>query len=378
MSKRIGIAVLGAGRWGVHLVRNFWQHPEAQLVAVVDPHWERLAGIQERFDLQDVVLANDWQEVREMPEIEAVAIATPASTHYSLITDALNRGYHVLAEKPLTLDPEECLDLCHLAERQERQLMVDHTYLFHPAVEAGKEAIALGRLGELRYGYAARTHLGPLRQDVDALWDLAIHDISIFNLWLGEMPVQVQAKGTVWLQRPPIQASEERLFSQGLADLVWATLTYPSGFQAFIHLCWFNPDKQRRLSVMGTQGTLIFDEMSAGTPLILQRGYVQPEVGVDRAEKSASQIAPQEITAQEIGSQKITPPQKWQPGGQGCEILPVASAEPLQRVCDRFLDCAANNRRSSISSGWVGADLVKILTALSESMKRGNQPVLIS
>ena len=367
MSKRIGIAVLGVGRWGVHLVRNFWEHPGARLVAVADPHWERLAGIRERFGLQDVVLATDWQQVRLWPEIEAVAIATPASTHYSLIADALNRGYHVLAEKPLTLDPDECLELCHLAQRQQRQLMVDHTYLFHPAVDAGNSAIAAGRLGELRYGYATRTHLGPVRQDADALWDLAIHDISIFNRWLGEMPVQVQATGTAWLHRPPVPASQEKLFSQGLADLVWVVITYPSGFQAFIHLCWFNPDKQRRLAVMGTEGTLIFDEMSA-TPLTLQRGYMEPEVGVGQPGKSGQQ---------EIAQPEITEPQKWQPGGQGCEVLPVASVEPLQRVCDRFLDCAASNRRDSISSGWVGAELVKILTALSESMKNGNQPVLL-
>lgn len=370
MSKKIGIAVLGAGRWGVHLVRNFWEHPGARLVAVADPHWERLAGLREKFGLQDVVLARDWQQVRSLPEIEAVAIATPASTHYCLIADALNRGYHVLAEKPLTLDPDECLELCHLAERQERQLMVDHTYLFHPAVEGGKDAIAAGRLGKLCYGYAARTHLGPVRQDADALWDLAIHDISIFNRWLGEMPVRVQATGTAWLQRPPVPASQERLFSQVLADLVWVVLTYPSGFQAFIHLCWFNPDKQRRLAVMGTEGTLIFDEMSA-TPLTLQRGYMEPRV------RQAGKSGQQEIVQQEIASQEITVPQKWQPGGQGCEVLPVASAEPLQRVCDRFLDCAASNRRSSISSGWVGTELVQILTALSESMKSGNQPILL-
>ncbi|MEP0886327.1 Gfo/Idh/MocA family oxidoreductase, partial [Trichocoleus sp. ST-U3] len=132
------IAVLGVGHWGINLLRNFLEHPDALLVAVVDQNPERLAVCQEQFNLDaGVVLATDWDAIHRSIEIEAVAIATPASTHYSLIADALRQGYHILAEKPLTLDVAECLELCHLAEQQQRQLIVDHTYLFHPAVERG-------------------------------------------------------------------------------------------------------------------------------------------------------------------------------------------------------------------------------------------------
>ena len=356
MSNKIGIAVVGVGRWGVHLVRNFCQHPDSQLVAVVDRNQERLQAVQEQFnsDSSQVVLAKSWAEVREMPEIQAVAIATPASTHYALIKDALNLGHHVLAEKPLTLDPVECIELCQLAERQQRQLMVDHTYLFHPAVQTGKKAIAA--LGELRYGYATRTHLGPVRSDVDALWDLAIHDICIFNSWLGETPIRVQATGKIWLQ-PAVTAQdrsptiENKLFPQGLSDLVTVTLTYQSGFQAFIHLCWFKPDKQRRLCVVGSQGTLIFDEMSSDAPLMIQHGSVEY-----RGEK-------------------------WQPVGQRSEAIAVPSGEPLRQVCDRFLDLVINGDRASqnsISSGWVGAELVQILAAISQSLNQGGMAIDIS
>jgi len=335
----IGIAILGAGRWGVHLVRNFLENPQAHVRAVVDPHPERLAACRERFNWDaDIVLASDWSMIRQLPNIQAVAIATPASTHYSLITDALHHGYHVLAEKPLTLDPAQCLELCHLAEQQQRQLIVDHTYLFHPAVERGQEVMQAGQLGDLRYGYATRTHLGPVRQDVDALWDLAIHDIAIFNYWLGQTPVQVQAVGTVWLQGTG---------KQGLSDLVWATLTYPSGFQAFIHLCWLNPDKQRRLSVVGSQGSLIFDEMLLETPLMIQHGCLEPK-----------------------GSLFI-------PTDQRCEVLSLQAGEPLQRVCDRFLTSIRQNRPSSISSAWVGAQLVQILSCLSQSLHQGGIAIAV-
>jgi predicted dehydrogenase len=196
------LAILGVGRWGTHLVRNFLAHPQGEIVAIADPLTDNLAAIQEKFDLdqQSILLTSDWQTIEQQVTLDAMVVVTPASTHYALIKRALLSGYHVLAEKPLTLDPVECLELTRLAQQQQRQLMIDHTYLFHPAVNQGQSIIEEGQLGELRYGYATRTHLGPVRQDVDALWDLAIHDISIFNHWLGQYPDKVQAQGKVWLQ----------------------------------------------------------------------------------------------------------------------------------------------------------------------------------
>jgi predicted dehydrogenase len=360
MSNKIGIVVVGVGRWGVHLVRQFSQNARTKVVAIVDRKPEKLPAVQQQFNLNlsSVVLAKDWSEVRELPAIQAVAIATPASTHYSLIKDALNQGYHVLAEKPLTLDPEECLELCRLAEQKQRQLMVDHTYLFHPAVQRGKEAIAA--LGKLRYGYATRTHLGPVRSDVDALWDLAIHDICIFNFWLGETPIQVQATGKIWLQpssdaansnNPQEMTTKNQLFPQGLADFVTVTLTYPSGFEARIHLCWCNPDKQRRLCVVGSQGTLIFDEMSPNAPLMIQHGFLEQNNEL------------------------------WQPVGQTSEVIAVPPGEPLRLVCDRFLELIINptqpSKNQAISSGWLGAELVQLITALSQSLNQGGIPIKI-
>ncbi|OLT62181.1 Gfo/Idh/MocA family protein [Moorena bouillonii] len=407
--KETGVAILGAGRWGKHLVRNFLTHPDACLVAVVDPYPETLAAIKDKYNLApEVRLATDWESIRDLPTIEAVVIATPAVTHYTLIKDALQQGKHVLAEKPLTLDVAECLELCHLAQEKQRQLMVDHTYLFHPAVKRAQEVVNSECLGDLRYGYAARTNLGPVRQDVDSLWDLAIHDIAIFNHCLGQLPVQVQATGRVWLQfqkefqvshlpvktefqvnQLPVESSEDNQgcsqsltpqqpdnlqppnlqppnlqppnlqppnlqpanfqpsTPQGLADLVQVTLTYPTGFQAFIHLCWLNPDKQRRLGIVGTQGTLIFDEMVAQAPLTIQHGYFEQN-----------------------GEYFI-------PGGQHREVLDLESLEPLYSVCDRFLNSVRLSQPSSISSGWVGAQLVHILSCLSQSLHQGGVPVTV-
>ncbi|AFY47421.1 putative dehydrogenase [Nostoc sp. PCC 7524] len=343
----INIAVIGVGRWGVHLLRNFLALPQVSVVAVVDPHQERLAAVKQQFNLdENVLLTTQWQDLQQMSGLTAVAIATPATTHYALVKDALNWGYHVLAEKPLTLDPVECQELCQLAEQKQLILMVDHTYLFHPAVEGGHAVVQAGKLGDLRYGYAARTHLGPVRQDVDALWDLAIHDIAIFNNWLGQVPISVQATGRVWLQG---EGNRQIPHSPpGLADLVWVTLTYPDGFQAYIHLCWLNPDKQRRLAVVGSLGTLIFDEMSSASPLTLLHGEFERQGNL------------------------------FLPINQSQEVLELEKGEPLKRVCQSFVTCILQNTPATISSGWVGTELVKILSALTTSLHQGGHTVVIS
>ncbi len=349
MSTPIGIAILGVGRWGKHLVRNFLADPQAKVRALVDLHADHLTAAAETFDLpEDVVLTDDWQQVLQQPEVDAVAIATPAATHYPLISAALNQKCHVLAEKPLTLKLDESLILCRLAEQQQRQLVVDHTYLFNPAVEQGQAIVQSGVLGNLRYGYASRTHLSPVRQDVDALWDLAIHDIAIFNAWLGELPSQVCASGSVWLQ--PDSPNPDR-FLQGLADLVWVQLTYPSGFQATIHLCWLNPDKQRRLTVVGSQSALIFDELAA-SPLTLQHGRLEQQLKQD-------------------GTSYYIPTM------QRCEAVSLSDEETLQRVCKHFLSCVRQNMASPVSSGWVGAQLVQILDALTASLQQNGKPVSV-
>ncbi len=404
---KIGIAVLGAGRWGVNLIRNFLEHPNSEVLAIVDQNPDSLAAVKKLFNLnENVILAGDWAQVQELPGLEAVAIATPASTHYTLTAAALNSGYHVLVEKPLALNSDEALELCQLAEKQQRQLFVDHTYLFHPGVDRGQAIIQQHQLGNLRYGYAQRTHLEPVRHDVDALWDLAVHDIAIFNTWLAQTPIQVRAMGSVFQKATPPSPSPRGEFRrqtppsqggkcppdlpqgqpppdppqggkslpdipqggkfppdlpqnslEGLADLVWVTLTYPDGFQAFIHLCWLNPDKQRRLTVVGSLGTLIFDEMSPETPLILHRG--NSDAGGE--ENSLGRVR--------AGEQTII---------KNREILTLETVEPLRQVCDRFLHCVQTNTPCPTSSGSQSVQLIRILSALSQSLELDGQPLTIS
>jgi predicted dehydrogenase len=332
----IGVAVLGAGRWGIHIIRNFLNHPQVNVMAIADSSPERLTVVSQHFNLDpQVVLTTDWTEVLQFSSVRAIAIVTPAQTHSELVRTALKHQLHVLTAKPLALTLSESIELCQLADTHQRQLIVDHTYLFHPVVIQGRSWLHQNQLVP-RYGYATRTHLGPIRQDVNALWDLAIHDIAIFNHWLNERPIEVQAQGSTW-RYPPFKASNN---FPSQSDLVWIKLIYPSGFQAWIHLCWLNPDKQRRLCVVTDQGTLIFDELQ-DAPLWFQPGIVS------HADDRFSTV---------YGKP---------------EQIPVEVDEPLKRVCDHFIQCIQHNCESPISSGWVGVQLVQILTALSASLNQG-------
>jgi predicted dehydrogenase len=340
----LGIAVFGAGRWGTHMIRNIHQHPNLRLVAIADPDSNQLARAARIIDFDEtVVLTQNWEKALQLPQIEAVVVVTPAQTHAQLIRAALHHQYHVLTEKPLALTASEAIDLCHLAEQQQRHLMIDHTYLFHPAVEAGYAYLRQIGLDTIRYGYSARTHMGPIRQDVDALWDLAIHDISIFNYWLGEAPALVQAQGSSWL-RPVSQES----FSVPRSDVVWVRLAYSSGVHTWIHLCWANSDKQRRVGLVTQRGTLIFDELQADMPLVFQHGKIQSE---------RSQFEPI------YGHQ---------------EAIAVADDEPLKRLCDRFWQTIQQSCATAPSLGWEGVRLVQILEALSTSLAQGGIPIPLS
>jgi predicted dehydrogenase len=332
MTEPVGIAVLGLGRWGSHWLRNFASHPAARVVAIADPTPENLARAQQMLPGYVGFCTTDWQAAIAQPGVEAVVVVTPAITHFELITTALELGLHVLVEKPITVNQTEARIACELADRQELVLMVDHTYLFNPAIQRGRLAVQAGNLGELRYAYGTRSHLGPVRQDVDVMWDLAIHDLVILNHWLGQSPIAVQAKGQGWLQP-----------DRDLADTVWAELTYPGGFQATMHWAWANPDKQRRLGLVGSQGTLIFDELAAA-PLQLQQG---------------------------------TFGDRFAPINQQQELLVFPPAEPLANACHHFLDCVQRRQPSPICNGWQGLELVQTLEGIAQSIAQNGAPIAL-
>ena len=324
------VAIVGA-ELKTHLLPILLAHPQAEVLAV-----------------------SDWETAVKLPGLEAVVIATPAATSYRFIQAALQNHLHVLTDS-LPIDPVDAIELCCLAVANQRQLLINHTSLFHPAVSQGQQVVQ--QLG-LRYGCASRP-LNSVRSDVEALWELAIHDIAIFNHWLNEVPSQVQAQGKTWLQaNANLEASRDRFFP-GLSDLIWIKLVYPSGFQASIHLCRSTPDQQR-LSIVGSQATLVFSELSQ-TPLTL----LQDPLACHQPSYTSIDLDAIDLDAIDLDAIDL-------------DAIDLDAIDPLQAVCTHFLDCIQTNAPSQIASGWLGAELVQILEALTRSLHQNGQPVTLA
>ena len=237
----VRVAVVGCGPWGQNHVRNYAEI--GALSALVDPHEDRVAALAAEFGASpatlDAVLAD--------PAIEAIACATPPSQHYALGKEALAAGKHVFLEKPLALKVEEAEELCTLAERLDRRLMVGHILQYHPAFLKLRDLVREGRLGRLQYIYSSRLNLGKIRREEDILWSLAPHDVSMILSLVGTEPVKVEAVGGYFLHRT-------------IADVTTTHLTFPGGEQAHIFVSWLHPYKEQRLVVVGSDGMAVFDD----------------------------------------------------------------------------------------------------------------------
>ena len=241
------IAVVGCGYFGPNHMRCFQQLSSTKVGWLVDTDAQRLSVIGLQFP--DVRTTISLEDALADPSVDAVVIATPASTHASIALAAMRAGKHVLCEKPLARTVDECRDMIAAATRYNRVLMTGHVYLFHPVVQEMKQLIAAGSIGRPQYCSAERTNWGPVRTDVDAAWDLAAHEISIFNFFFDLVPTSVSATGRVILR-------------EGIHDVVALTLTYPNGVMASVFVSWLNHKKVRLISVVGETRLLCFDDMA--------------------------------------------------------------------------------------------------------------------
>jgi predicted dehydrogenase len=250
------VALIGYGYWGPNYARVINELPDCELVGCAEINPAALERAQQR--LPGVELTSDYREWLDRSDVDAVIVATPAVTHYPVVRDCLQAGKHVLCEKPLTRTSPEALELAAVAERCGRTLMVGHTFLFNPAVQMLKEYLDRGILGKPLYVYADRLGLGPIRKDVSALWDLAAHDISILlHLFGANSPMQeVVARGESYIQ-PNIE------------DVVFLTLRMQERLLANIHVSWLDPAKVRRLTVVGTEKMVVFDDVDPFHRLML-------------------------------------------------------------------------------------------------------------
>jgi predicted dehydrogenase len=256
----IPIAVAGLGHWGKNLVRNFDELADLRYLVDLDP------TLRESFEHRypHARVTPELDDALDDPEIEAVVIATPVPTHYALAKRALEAGKHVFVEKPPAMRGEEMEELVALAEERDLTLMPGHLLLYHPGVRKMKELVDAGELGDVMCVYGNRQNLGIIRKDENALWSLGVHDLSVILYLLDEEPTEVSARGNSFL-------------TPGVEDVVFCYLRFPSGKIAHMHLSWLDPHKMRRITVVGHDKMVVFDDMELERKVtVYEKGPWQP------------------------------------------------------------------------------------------------------
>jgi predicted dehydrogenase len=335
------IALIGLGYWGPNYARVVTELPDAELVMLCDTSPDALEFMRTR--APQARATTSAEDVFAADDVDAVIVATPTSTHYVLALGALEAGKHVLCEKPLAATVAECDDLIEAAARAERVLFTGHTFLFNPAVRRMRELIDGGAMGRLLYAHAARTGLGPIRQDVNALWDLAPHDLSILFYLFGHEPVSVSATGQSFLR-------------EGVEDVVFAQLTFESGALAGIHVSWLDPYKVRRVTAVGDERMVVFDDIAVDEKLKV-------------FDKGASYDAISESTrGTEFGEYRAVI-------RDGDITIPkIPAREPLKEQVSELIRCCTEGKQPS-TDGHNGRRVVAVLEAATESLRLRGAPV---
>jgi len=340
----IGVAVIGAGYWGPNLVRNVQATPGLRLDYLCDLDVERVRRVLG--DYSTVRVAPSIDEVLADPSVLAVAIATPAATHFDVAMKALEAGKHVLVEKPLAPTYEEARELVEAADRCGRVLMLDHTYVYTSAVAHIRDLVRRGELGALQYLDSVRINLGLVQPDVDVVWDLAPHDLSIFEAILPDdvWPVSVSAHGS-----DPIGA--------GHACVAHLTIRLSNDALAHVHVNWLSPTKIRTMVVGGSLRTVVWDDLNPSQRLSIH------DRGVERS--AAESIGP-DTRDRLIVSYRT-----------GDTVAPaLANHEALRSVMVEFAASIAGNR-PPLTDGWAGLRVVAMLEAASLSLAKDGVSVPI-
>ena len=332
----INLAVVGLGHWGPNLARNIAALPNARLHTLCDVQpklLEKLARVHTGVKLQQ-----DYEAVLADSEVDGVIIATPVSTHFELASAALKAGKHVLVEKPLADSSEHCRELIALSEKSGLTLMVGHVFLFNAAVRKVKEYLEAGELGEIYYIYSQRLNLGIIRQDVNALWNFAPHDLSILYYWLGMPAERVVARGYSYVQ-PDIE------------DAVFMTLDFPGGVGANVHISWLDPHKVRRMTIVGSEKMVVYDDVSLeGRVVLYDKGVARPVQG----------NAP-------LGSYESFGEFQLLVRAGDVLVPKLDFAEPLKLQCEHFTHCIETGE-IPLTDGRHGLQIVEALEAAQSAM----------
>ncbi len=330
MGNTVNVAVVGLGYWGPNLVRNFGLLENAVVTHACDQDVDRLEFIKKRYPA--VRVSRDYREVIGSPHVDAVAIATPLSTHFAIARDALSKGKHVLVEKPMAASVKEANTLFDLAQTRKLVLMVDHTFVYAGAVEKMKEIIQRGELGELYYFDSVRINLGLFQKDINVVWDLAPHDFSILDYLINKKPLAITVSGACHVRK-----NQE--------NIAYLTIYYEDDFIAHVNVSWLAPAKVRTIIVGGSEKMIVYDDMEGSEKVKIY-------------EKGAELSPSPEATYKTLISYRT-----------GDMLAPkLDEEEALTKVCADFVRCI-NTGAKSKSDGQAGLHVVRLLEAANQSLR---------
>lgn len=335
----IKVAVIGCGYWGPNLIRNISEVEGCQLAACCDINQKRLSALGKRYP--SVGMLTDYKDVLKDTSIDAVILVTPPETHFKIAKEAFASGKHVLVEKPLTFDVKEAEELVSISDKAGKILMVGHTFEYNPAVIKAKEYITNGELGRVYYITSRRLNLGIIRNNINAMWSLAPHDISILNYLLDSSPESVKAMGNCFLQ-------------DGIEDVVFMYLQYPGNIIAHVAVSWLDPHKIREMVIVGSKRMVVYDDIDNEGKIKIY------DKGVDKlGDESAYGQYQLKLRAGDL-------------------IVPKISLyEPLFKECQHFVECIIQNKLPK-TDGINGLRVVKVLDAAQRSLKNNAKTVKIT
>jgi predicted dehydrogenase len=334
----VGIGIIGYGYWGPNLVRNFAETDGARVAAISDLSPERLELAARRSP--GAFISTDFQNLLKAPDVDAIVIATPVNTHYELALAALQAGKHVLIEKPMTQSAGHAQRLIDEAARRRLVLMVDHTFVYTGAVRKIRELVLGGELGEIYYYDAVRMNLGLFQKDVNVVWDLAVHDLSILNYVLDAQPVAVSASGVCHVEGSP-------------ENMAYITLYYPGSTIAHVNVNWLAPVKVRRTLIGGSRKMIIYDDL-------------EPSEKIKIYDKGVTlRNDPEQIRQLLVG---------YRAGDMWAPQLPVKEA--LRSEAEHFIACVRDGL-APLTDGLAGLRVVELLEAASRSLRLRGHPVEI-
>lgn len=328
----INCALIGYGYWGPNIARSLNRVKDINLVVICDKDLKKLEEVRILYPQAEIT--QDVDSLVNNPNLDAIIIASPANTHYELAKKALKKNKHLLIEKPLTLTTEEAKDLIKINAKTKKIVMVGHTFEYNPAILKIKELISSGSLGNILYIYSTRVNLGQIRGDVNALWNLAPHDISILNFLLNSKPYEVFATGASYLQK-------------GIEDVVFVIAKYPDNILAKLHVSWLDPAKERKLIIVGSKKMLVFDDLDNEMPIKIY------DKRVDTGEVAKGLSTEYKI---KLHSGDIYVPQ-------------VENKEPLLEELRHFFDCVRHNK-NPLTDLENGLRVVRVLEGCQKSLQQ--------